>query len=216
MFPDPGFCGRDEFFDRADEFVHQAQVQGLGRGILLALQQDLHGGVGDAQHAYGTGDAATAGQQAQGDFGQSELDAFQIRHDAVVGAQSDFQAAAERRAVDCGDHRPAEGFQAAQLGFDLGAEIENLLRLAGLGGGKRGEVATGEEGLFRRGQDHPGNCFPFGEQPVDCGPHRLGVGLVHDVGRLRRVVHGEDYDAVVVLLPADHVLCGGILLSHHR
>ena len=59
-------------------------------------------------------DAATAGQQAEGDLGEAELGPLDVEGDAVVAGQRDLQAATEGGAVDRGDDGLAEGLQAPQ------------------------------------------------------------------------------------------------------
>ena len=94
--------------------VDQAVLQGAPRAVLGALEQHLQQRVGDAEQAYGTDDAAAAGQQAEGDLGQADLGAGGVEGDAVVAGEGDLVAAAEGRAVDRGDDGLAEGLDAAQ------------------------------------------------------------------------------------------------------
>ena len=56
------------------DLVDQAVLQGAARAVLGALEQHLQQRVGDAQQADGAGDAAAAGQQAEGDLGQPILE----------------------------------------------------------------------------------------------------------------------------------------------
>ena len=91
---------------------------GLGRLVAVALQQHLHQAVGHAEQADDAGDAAGAGQQAEGDLGQAELRLRVVQRDAPVAGERDLQAAAERRAVERGDGRLAQLLEAAEVGLD--------------------------------------------------------------------------------------------------
>ena len=91
---------------------------GLGGRALLALEQPAHEGLGDAEHAHEAGDATAAGQQAEGDLGQAELDLVVVDGDAVVAGEGDLEAATEGGTVDRGHDRLAEPLEAAQLGLD--------------------------------------------------------------------------------------------------
>ncbi len=98
----------------AGDLVDEPGLQGAHGAVLGALQQHLQQRVGDAQQPYGAGDAAAAGQQAEGDLGQADLGAGRVEGDAVVAGERDLVTAAQRRAVDGGDDRLAEGLEAAQ------------------------------------------------------------------------------------------------------
>ena len=87
----------------------------LRRAQPLALQQELHQRVDDAEHAHRAHDAAGAGQQAELDLGEAEHGLRVVDDDAVVAGQRDLQAAAERGAVDRRHDRLAERLQPAQL-----------------------------------------------------------------------------------------------------
>ena len=95
-----------------------------------------------------------------------------VHHDPVVAGQRDLQAAAERRAVDRRDHRPAEPLQAAQL------RLDRVQRRGERGRVRAGhpdhllEVAAGEERRLGRGDDHPGDGVALGLQPVEHRTHR--------------------------------------------
>jgi hypothetical protein len=74
------------------------------------------------------------------------------------------------------------------------------------------QVAAGEEGLLRRGDDDTGDGVLLGLQAVDDDAERLAEVGVHRVRGLLGVVDRQQDDAVRVLLPADgfgfrHVLC---------
>jgi hypothetical protein len=121
----------------------------------------------------------------------------------VVAGQRDLQATAQRSAVDGGRDRQTEGLQPAQLALDQGHVREDGVLGLRRGLDQAAEVATGEEGLLRAGQDDAAEGVLLGLEPVEGLPHRPDVVLVHGVGRRRRVVEGEDDDAVGVGLPAD-------------
>ncbi|WP_279575322.1 hypothetical protein [Actinomadura barringtoniae] len=57
-----------------DQLVHQTQLLGPPGGEARAGQRDVLQRRGDAEHAHGADDAASAGQQAERDLGQPELD----------------------------------------------------------------------------------------------------------------------------------------------
>ncbi len=73
----------------------------------------------DAEQTHGAGDTAATGQQAEGGLGQADLDALDVRSDAVMGRESDLEAAAERGTVDGGDDGLAEGLEATQVCLDV-------------------------------------------------------------------------------------------------
>src|SRR5690606_39521714 len=79
---DPRASGDQQLVGRHD-LVDQADLERLGRLVALALQQDVHQRILDAEHARRAGDAAAAGQQAQRDLGEADLVAT-LRRDAVV------------------------------------------------------------------------------------------------------------------------------------
>ena len=149
------------------------------------------------------GHAAGAGQQAELDLREAEHDLGVVERDAVMRGERDLQAAAERRAVDGGDDGLAERLQPAQVGLQPAHHLGDLGRVLLAGLLEVVEVAAGEEGLLRAGDDDAGDLVLLGLQPLDRGRHRGLVGLVHRVRRLVRVVEREDDDAVGVLLVAD-------------
>ena len=86
----------------ADQLVDQAHRRGLVRRHVAARGHHLEG-LARADDARQALRAAGAGQQAEVHLGQA---APRAGHgDAVVGAQRHLEPAAERRAVDGGDHR---------------------------------------------------------------------------------------------------------------
>ena len=84
----------------------------VGRLEAGALEQHVHQRRLDAEHPDDAGDAAAAGQQAEGGLGQADLDLGVVDDDPVVAGQGDLEAAAERGAVDRGDDRPREASRA--------------------------------------------------------------------------------------------------------
>ena len=178
----------------------------LGRLVPGALQQHLHQAVGDAEQPDDAGDAAGAGQQAEGDLGQAELRLRVVQRDPAVAGQRDLEAAAERGAVQRGDDGLAERLEPAQVGLDLGDAGGELGRVLVGHLGQQLEVAAGEEGVLRRGDDHAGDRVLLGVEPVDACRQRRAEGVVHRVGALARVVQRQRDDAVGVLVPADGVV----------
>ena len=67
--------------------------------------------------------------------------------------QPDLQAASEGSSVQCCDDRPAQRLQAPQVGFDGGDARPELGRVVSCHPGQEPEVAAGEEGVLRRGED---------------------------------------------------------------
>ena len=120
----------------------------------LALEQQLHERVDDAEHPHRAGHAAGARQQPELDLGKPELDLGVVEGDAVMAGQADLQAAAERGAVDRGHHGLAQRLQPPQHGLVLAHPDGDLLGVVGLGGLEVVEVAAGEERLLGRGDDH--------------------------------------------------------------
>ena len=128
----------------------------------------VHQRVDDAEHAHRAHDAAGAGQQAELDLGEAELDLRVVDGDAVVAGQGDLQAAAERGAVDRGDDRLAERLEAAQLALALAARTPRSASRVVRGGLLQVvEVAAGEEGLLRRGDDDARDRVLLGLEPLD-------------------------------------------------
>ncbi|SST09474.1 Uncharacterised protein [Acinetobacter baumannii] len=134
----------------------------------------------------------------------------------MVAGQADLPAAAQRSAVDRGDHRLAEGLQAPQLAL----EFEDALvegRGVGLGDlDQLVEIAAGEEGLLRRGQHHAGDPLFLRLQPCDGLRHRLAVDTVHGVGALPGHVHGQDDDVVLAFFVTDSVSHSGSPFTRAR
>ena len=212
---DPCLGGRDQFLDGADDLVDQSGLLGLGRVEPLPLQQHTHQRILDTEQTHGTDHATATGQQAESCLGQTDLDTLDIGCDAVVGVQRDLQATAERGTVDRGDDRLAEGLEAPHdllhgvgaLG-DRGGDL--FLRLRAAVAAHVFQVAAGEEGLLGRGEHDTGDVVLLGLEALDDGRQRGHEQVVHGVGALVRVVHGQDNDPVGVLLPIEHVVTHGV------
>ena len=200
---DPLLGRRDQLVAGRHELVDDADLQCLGRAQPLALEQQLHQRVDDAQHPHRADDAAGAGEQAELDLGEAEQGLGVVDHDPVVAGQRDLQPAAERRAVDGRDHRLAQRLQPPQHRLVLTHEAGDLFGVVLGGALEVVQVAAGEERLLGRGDDHPGDLVLLSLEAVDRRLDRRRVGGVHGVGRLVGVVQGQDHDAVVVLVPAD-------------
>ena len=129
--------------------------------------------------------AAAARQQAELHLGQAELGAG--IGDAEMAAERQFQAAAERGAVDGGDRRLGDGLQRR----DDGAQIRLLHRLAELG-----DVGAGDKGPAGAGDD---DGATEGSSPQ--GNQRLHQRLADmEAQRVdRRVVDGDDGDAAILV-----------------
>ncbi len=211
---DPRLGGGHQLLDRRQHLVDQPDLLGLGRLEPGALGQDAHEGVLDTEHAHGAGHPAATGQQAQGHLGQTQLAALGVGRDAVMAGQRNLEATAECRAVDRGDDGLAQRLQGSQLPLDRLDRVEGLPGVFRTGLDHGREVTTGEEGLLGAGDHHSGNRILFGDKAIHRLAHRLDVGLVHDVGRPRRVVHGQRDDAVGILVPLNCVV--GHLLKPSR
>ena len=202
---DPLLRGRDQLLGRAHELVDEAHLLGLRRADPLALEQDLHQPVDDAEHARDAHDAAGAGQQAELDLGLAELDLRVVDDDPAVTGERDLQAAAQRGAVDGGHDRLAERLEPAQQRLVLAHPAGELVGGLGRDLLEVVEVAAGEEGLLRAGQDDAGDRVLLGLQALDGLPHRRAEVGVHRVGGLVRVVEDEVDDPVAGVFPADGV-----------
>src|SRR5699024_6722173 len=196
---DPRFGGAHQLVLACHQLVDQAELLGLGRTVLLALQQMFHERVLQAELAYKAGDASPAGKQAQGGLGQAEL-VPTVDGDTVVARQRDFQATAQRGAVNSRHHRFAAGFQLAQRGLHGLDVLEQRVGVYGFGLHHQMQIAAGEEGLFGAGHDDAahrrGIVLDLGQQTVDGPLHGVLVRLIHGVGVLARVVHDQMDDAV--------------------
>ncbi len=102
--------------------------------------------LGHADEAGESLGAAGAGQQPEVDFGQTEL--RRVDSDAVVRAQRDFEAAAERGAVDGGDDRDRCVLHRGLHLVEAGGLRDVAAELADVGAGdERATVADHDDGL---------------------------------------------------------------------
>jgi len=138
------------------QFVHQAELQRFMRVEQLAFQ-NIGLRAHQAEQPRHLGDAAGAGNQAQRDFGQAELDFFVINRDAVMADQCHFPATPQRRTVEAADHRLAEGFQRTEVLLGLLNFLEDLGRIRSLQPHRGLEVGTGKKGAFVRRQHDAAN-----------------------------------------------------------
>ena len=212
---DPGAGLLQHFLGAVGQFVDQPGLERFRRTHLLAFGEVRQGFL-QTKQAHHTYHPAAARQQAESHLRQAELHAGIVQGDAVVAGQADLPAAAQRSAVDRGDHRLAEGLQAPQLAL----EFEDALvegRGVGLGDlDQLVEIAAGEEGLLRRGQHHAGDPLFLRLQPRDGLRHRLAVDTVHGVGALPGHVHGQDDDVVLAFFVTDSVSHSGSPFTRAR
>ena len=131
----------------------------------------------DAEHPDDAGDAAAAGQQAEGRLGQADLGRGVVDDDPVVAGQRDLEAAAEGGAVDRGHDRAWERLEPAQVGLDRLDAGEDRRGVVGRRLHHQREVAAGEEGLLGAGDHDAGDVVArrgqLGVQPVDGRVHRV-------------------------------------------
>ena len=206
---------------RGDNLVDQAGGQSLCRVHLGAGEDDLHQRSLDANHADHAGDAATAGQQTEGDLRQANLGTAGVSGDAVVRSQGDFQAAAEGSTVDGGNHGHRQLLDAAQGGLHVLDHGEHSLSVSLSGLGHLLDVATSEEGLLGGGDDDALNravlaVADFFFQAGHGGANVVLESLVHGVDRGIGVIHGDGDDALGVLLPPEHVVVAHFSVSAFR
>ena len=98
--------------------MNQAGFERGIRAYLLAFGQ-VRQGFFQAEQAHHAHHSAAARQQAKGHLRQAQLHAGTLQGDTVMAGQGDFPAAAQGRTIDGRHHRLAQGFQAAQLAFDV-------------------------------------------------------------------------------------------------
>ena len=127
--------------------------------------------------------AASTRQQAELHFGQA--DARFRRGNPIVAGERQLEAAAERGAVQCRDHRLR---QRLDRGDDL-AQARGLRRLA-----EFGDVGTGEKRAPRAGDHHRIDCIVIADPAQRLG--EPGADLV--LQRIdRRIVGGDDRDPAI-------------------
>ena len=202
---EPCLGGVDELLG-LDDLVDQPGLEGLVGREGTAGHEDVGHGLGEAEHPDGADDAAAAGQQAEGDLGQSDLGAAGVGHDAMVAREREFEAAAEGGAVDRGHDGHAAGLEGTHAALDTHRPLVELLGLLGAGLDHGLEVAAAEEALLGGGEDDSLDGVLLGHDAVDRGGEVVDEAGVHRVGAVVGVVHGEGDDAVAVLLPPEHVV----------
>ncbi|MNQ66869.1 hypothetical protein D3C85_813710 [compost metagenome] len=151
---DPGLGGLDRL-TLFDHLVDDACALGVVRTEGLALGHGHHGGL-DADQARQALGAAAAGEEADLDLGQAQLDLVVVLDHAIVAGEGEFEAAAQRQAVDGRGHRLAAGLQRAQGAVHLPACVIGVLQ-AGTADHAPGDVAQvgagAEARRLARGQD---------------------------------------------------------------
>ncbi len=117
----------------------------------------------------------------------------------MMTGQANLPATAQRGAVDGGHHRLAQGFQGAKLGFKAQHHLVEPRSPGLIDLNQFVEVTASEEGLFRRGNNHPGNRVFFRVQSAHGLGHGVTVHRVHGVGGLAGHVDGQDNNLVLTL-----------------
>ena len=169
-----------------DQPVDESDVEGLLRGDRIARRGHLQRLL-DARHARQPLRAPCAGKEAELDLGHAQFRRGQ-RH-PVMARQSDLQPAAERRAVDRGDHW-------------LGAILDDVDHLGKhrllhrLGRAELADVRPGEEGLALADDHHRLDALVRVRLP-----DRRDQPLAHRMAERvdRRVVGGDDQDVAMAL-----------------
>jgi hypothetical protein len=210
MGRDPGPGGRQQVVDGGHDLVDEAELQGRLRVEPLPLQEHARQRGKQTEEAHRADDAPSARKEPERDLGEADPHGRQVGHDPVVAGERELEAAAEGGSVDRGDDRSAERLERAHRPLERGDVLHRR------GGGLRPvrhpqqvpQVAAGEERLLRRGEDDAADGVLLGDEPVDGGGEGGQVVGVHRVGRLARVVHGQDDDAVGTLVVADGVGVG--------
>ena len=193
---DPGQGRRAQGRGAGHQFMHQAELQRLARREQLALQ-DVGLRAHQAEQAGHLGDARGAGDEAQRDLGQAELDLGVVHGDAVVADQRDLPAAAQRRAVEAADDRLAQGFERAEVLLRLLDFAEHLRRVGRLQPHRALEVGAGEEGaLVRRQHDALDGILVADDLGGDLGQVVLPL-RAHGVDGRSLLVEGDRGDAVL-------------------
>ncbi len=162
------FCRDRERADRASRCVFCDQLAGIGNGFALKIAahdfiDDAHlrqprglhrlafddrfqrcPGADQARQALG---ATGPGKQPEVDLRQTHL--RRIQRQSIITAERDLHAAAERGAVDRGDHRFAAGFDRVD---DLGQRrrLRRLAELADIGACRKGTTAAHDHQRLRR------------------------------------------------------------------
>ena len=125
---------------RVDDLVDDAELVRLLEGERVAGDHELDR-LGLADHLGQTRRAAGAGQDAEGDLGQADL-AGVLARDAQVRRHRDLEAAADRVAVQRGDHQLGRVLEAQER--LVGVQAEEVLE-AGRDGVQHADVGAGRE-----------------------------------------------------------------------
>ena len=193
---DPGLR-RVDFRAPGDHFMDHARALGVIRAPGRAGAHRRHRRLNADQARQPLG-AAAAGEEADLDLRQAELDLRVIGDHAIVAGQRQFQTAAQRQAVDRRGDRLAAGLQRAQGSVQLPACIIGFLqRTTGQhAAGHVAEVSAGAEAArLARSQDGAldGVVGLHAFDPLrDLGHHARGQGVHRPPGD----VEGDQGDAV--------------------
>ena len=183
-------------------------MQCLLRTNFLTFEQ-IRQGFFQTEHAHHPHDPAAPRQEAEGDFRQADLNTVAVQGNAMMASQADLPTAAQRGTINGGHHRFAQGFKRAQLRLQVQDHLVEPLRTGLVDLDQFVEVATGEKGFLRRGDDHPGNRVFLGVQSGDDAGHCIAVHRVHGVGGLAGHIDGQDDNLILALLIMDGVSHGG-------
>ena len=208
---DPGARLLEHVFLGAREFMHQAELKAFLGVELLTFHQERQRGL-QAQQPHHPHHAAAAGQQAQRHLGQAERGLGVVQRNAVVRAQADLPATAERGAVDGSHHRLAQRFQLAHLLLQRLREVPHELRGLLLRLHHFFQVRACKERGLGRAQDHA-RQIGLGLELRHHGGEVLAEGDIHQVRRFRGVVedHVDDVGRVLFVANAFHVCCFPVL-----
>ncbi len=125
---DPGLGRFDRLADLND-FMHHARALGVVRTPRLAFGHLHQGGLHADQAGQALG-AAAAGEQADLDFRQTQLDLRIVLDDAIVAGEGELETAAKRQTIDGCSHRLAAGFKLTEGTVQRPARIIGGLKVA--------------------------------------------------------------------------------------
>ena len=190
--------------------MNQTGSQRLGGLHSATFAQDGKGSLKTHQPDY-LGDAARAGQEPEGDFGETDLDARIINAHAVMAGKRQFQSAPQRASAKGGHHWPAKLLETPERGFECLKGFIERGSVFRLHRSERPKIATSEEGAFCRGEDDAGESVSLTFQTGD-GRGQIGhEGGTHHVDRLPGRIEDQGGDVVDAVLKADggHSVWGG-------
>ena len=210
---DVGQGGGQQLLARSHQFVHQLQLQRLGRVEELAFQ-DVGLRTHQAQQAGHLGHSGGARHQAQRDLGQAELDLGVGHGDAIVGDQGHLPPTAQRCAVEAGHHGDAQRFERAKVLLHALDFAKRVGRIGGCEAHGGLEVGTGKEAGLGRCQH---DAFERGAQAFAVAQH-LGRHLAqlllplaaHGVDGGVGFVKGDDGNFAVGALGGDEFVADGL------